>query len=690
MKQKFEAVIKYIIDSPLTRLDISVQFHTPEEDNAAIARNLNAAFLVLLSGEPHPLYNKAKCFLDDFGSHPSWGSAARFYKDGLIRVHAEISAAGYENDDLEQDLNDLYSWIVGPAESEDRKKTVEKIRNVFFPEGAALSEGRDEKIELLRKKRRIDISKLNPSPISDPAKEILFTSNILVTTPVASRGIDHIDVSSSLKEMLEHVVEEEQIFWYDHPIPVGIPPENNEVLYGLEGLDRAVEFEKERGTLGRDAKIECLLSVSVTHKGLQAIAKEYIEGEFGKGEKIRHLNAYVFTEADTMKIIDEILVPAAETFLDLKEHGPLYEVIGVDGEYGRHYSFLKAVSALWQVFIDPELKGTFKIDLDQVFPQKELVKESGASAFEHFKSPLWGADGVDHEGNSVHLGMIAGALVNQDDIENGIFTPDVCFPSDEGGPDELVFFSGLPQALSTESEMMTRYAGEVYDGEKSCIQRVHVTGGTNGILIDSLRKYRPFTPTFIGRAEDQAYILSVLLDTDRNYLRYVHKDGLIMRHDKEAFAGEAIKMAATGKLIGDYIRTLMFSYYARALPGTLEEIKNVIDPFTGCFVSRVPMTIVYLRFALKMASFFNEGTKEACRQGFEFSQFGIKRLDEAIRNLNVEPNPLIAQFNKEKQGWKLFYDILEICEEKIEEGDSFAIGLRERFRGIVSGCKIDF
>ncbi len=690
MKQKFESVIKHIIDSTNANLDISGQFQTSEEDNSAISRNLNTAFLVMLSGESHPLYNNAKCYLDDFGSHPAWKRAVSFYKDGLKLVHAEISASCYEDEDLEQDLNDLYSWIAGPADTEDRGATVEKIRTVFFPEGAELSEGRDEKIEILRKKRRIDVSELNPSPVNDPAKELLFTSNILVTTPSASKGIDDLDVSSSLKEILKQIVEEEQMFWYDHPIPVGIPPENNEVLYGLEGLDSAVEFEKERGTIDIDAKVECLLSVSVTHNGLQSIAKEYLEGELIKGKKIRHLNAYVFTEADTLKIIDEILVPASETFLDIKKQSLLREVIGVDGEYGRHYSFLKAVSALWQVFINSEIKGTFKIDLDQIFPQEELVEESGASVFEHFKTPLWGADGVDHEGNSVHLGMIAGALVNQEDIGNSVFTPDVRFPSGEAVADELVFFSTLPQALSTEAEMMTRYSGEEYDGENSCIQRVHVTGGTNGILIDSLRKYRPFTPTFIGRAEDQAYILSVLLNTDRKYLRYVHKDGLIMRHDKEAFAGEAIKMAATGKLIGDYIRTLMFSYYARALPGTLAEIKKVIDPFTGCFVSRIPMTIVYLRFALKLAAFFNGGTKEAYQQGFEFSHFGIKRLDETIRKLNVSPNPLIEQFEKEKQGWKLYYDIVEICEEKINEGDSFAIELRERFRGIVGGCKIDF
>ena len=72
--------------------------------------------------------------------------------------------------------------------------------------------------------------------------------------------------------------------------------------------------------------------------------------------------------------------------------------------------------------------------------------------------------------------------------------------------------------------MMSRYHTPHLDGTHTCIQRVHVTGGTNGILIDSLRRHRPFTPSFISQAEDQAYLLSALHDTGEN-LAYVHEDG---------------------------------------------------------------------------------------------------------------------------------------------------------------------
>ncbi|MCK5075251.1 MAG: hypothetical protein KAR38_02695, partial [Calditrichia bacterium] len=404
----------------------------------------------------------------------------------------------------------------------------------------------------------------------------------LLSIPHSSQPIESLPVEENLKTKLKEIVKEKQKYWYDHPVQIGVAPENNEILYGLKGLDEAVEFEKQRGNMQKDEKVVCLLSISVTHEGLHEIAGTYLHNELEKHGGLKNLSVYAFSEMDVRKIIDEILVPAADNLNADKNTTELLSVFGVDGKYGRHYSFLKAVTAFWNVFIDKEKTATFKIDLDQVFPQNQLVKETKSSAFEHFKTPLWGARGKDSYGNSVELGMIAGALVNQNDADNSLFTPDVPFPPEEINADEYIFFSKLPQALSTEAEMMTKYNNPALDSKTTCIQRIHVTGGTNGILIKALKKHRPFTPSFIGRAEDQAYILSTFTGTHLS-LAYVHKPGLIMRHDKEGFAGEAIKSAQTGKIIGDYIRILMFSSYAEILTENINEIKKHIDPFTGCF-----------------------------------------------------------------------------------------------------------
>jgi hypothetical protein len=585
---------------------------------------------------------------------------------------------------------EVNSWLSDPHHEQKPHETVEMFWRVFFPEGLDICENRRQKIAELREKRKISITKLNPLPIRDPAGEVLFTSNILITIPDLSNAMQGLALEPALKRELEKLAKEEQKYWYDHPVPVGVPPDQNEILYGLEGLDKAVAFEKERGTISRDAIITCVLSVSVTHSGLQKLAKKYIEEELKKEKAIRHLNVYVITEADTDKMIADVLAPAAGRCMNDQNCDLLQAVIGVDGEYGRHYSFLKAVAAFWPVFINENIRGTFKIDLDQVFPQQELVEQSGLSAFEHFKTPLWGAEGTDSNGEKVELGMIAGALVNREDIEASLFSPDVRFPPGEVTADQLIFFSSLPQALSTEAEMMTRYSEMGPEWENACIQRIHVTGGTCGILTASLRKYRPFTPTFIGRAEDQAYLLSVLLPDDQSRLRYVHKDGLIMRHDKEAFAEEAIKMAATGKLIGDYIRILMFSYYAQALLWPFDKIKKSIDPFTGCFASSIPLTVVYLRFALKAAAFFASDDTDKRRQGLVFLKTGARRLDNAIQHLIRKPNPLIAKFQEEKEGWDLFYNILDNVETCLKKGDAFALELKEKAEALIEGCKIHF
>ena len=86
----------------------------------------------------------------------------------------------------------------------------------------------------------------------------------------------------------------------------------------------------------------CLLSVSVTHDGLAPIARRYVEAELAREGRLRHLDVVVVTEDDTRRLVDEVLLPA------LGAAGPdaaagLHRVVGVDGRYGRHYTFLKAV-----------------------------------------------------------------------------------------------------------------------------------------------------------------------------------------------------------------------------------------------------------------------------------------------------------------------------------------------------------
>ena len=238
--------------------------------------------------------------------------------------------------------------------------------------------------------------------------------------------------------------------------------------------------------------------------------------------------------------------------------------------------------------------------------------------------------------------------------------------------------------------MMTKYDGVAGnpDGHNTCLQRIHVTGGTNGILVPSLRTYRPFTPSFIGRAEDQAYLLSVLFREPGKRLRYVHKNGLIMRHDKETFAAEAIQAAHTGKMIGDDVRILLFSYYARALPWPIERIKDQIDPFTGCFVSRIPCAVVYLRLALRAARIFQNQEQDRDGHGVALLHMGAGRLGRIMRELKNGATVLTREFQREKEAWDLYYDVLDQLEKGVQDDDAFARGIQAKARTMIEECRI--
>jgi len=666
--------------------DPTERFDEARKDYTGVGQALNAAFLITLSGDAHPASERAKRFLAHMADSPQWADVANFYMKGLNLIRQEIENVCKRDPNFVGRLKSLSQWLSNKENTKDTQETVEKIWSVFFPEANSILTNRQERINALRKKRTVTITETKITPITDPARQILFTSNVLLTISPPSKLTVELPFSDHLKEKLLKITLEPQLWFYDHPIQVGTNPENNEVLYGLRGLERAFEFERGRGNVSRDVKPVCVLSVSTTHRGLQGIAKRWLEEEFARSSRLKDMDVYVFTETDTQRIIDQILAPAAENYLKDKDATELLSVFGVDGEYGRHYSFLKAIAPFWSIFIDPETKATFKIDLDQVFPQKDLVEQTGASAFEHFKTSLWGAYGLDSDGQPLELGMIAGALVDEQDIGKSLFTPDVPFPDRALSPDEYIFFSTLPQALSTEAEMMTRYHGDDLDGKKTCIQRIHVTGGTTGILVDSLRRHRPFTPSFVGRAEDQAYVLSVLLDPGRK-IAYVHKDGLIMRHDKKALAQEAIESAYVGKVVSDYVRILYFSAYARALTEGVAKLKEAVDPFTGCFISKIPATVVYLRFAFKAQSFFAEGKED---QGHEFIQTGAKRIMDALDFVSGENSMLKQYYEKERLGWDLYYNTLSAVEEALKRGDGFALELCQEAKTIINECAIRF
>ncbi|WP_028320664.1 hypothetical protein [Desulfatiglans anilini] len=670
---------------PLSGIDADAQFRPEERDAEAAGRNLNAAFLIRLCGrQGEPQRSRARAWFAQLAGDPRWAPVADFYEKALKRLPLELDdAIRRSGGGFGEEIARLNGLAANAGEAFSGLDALEACWRVFFPEGVESLKDAARAVEDLRGVRTIALTGLNERPIERPVSEVLFASNVLLTRP---SGEPH--CSARIRERLAELRDEPQLFWYDHPMPIGVDPEQSEVIYGLRALDQAVAFEKGQGVASPDERLSCVLSVSVTHEGLASLAREVLEESLREGlDGLPHLRVYALTEADAERLFAAVLAPAAERYRGGADLDALRAVYGVNGEYGRHYTFLRALAAFWHVLIDRRVRATFKIDLDQVFPQEQLLRETGCSAFAHLKTPLWGAAGIDARGEKVRLGLIAGALVNAEDAHRSLFEPDVPMPETSAlRGDEWIFCSALPQAVSTRAEMLARYDREDLDGRRTCIQRIHVTGGTCGAWIEDLRRHRPFTPTFIGRAEDQAYLLSCLFASGGEFLRYVHKPGLIMRHDKAVFAAEAVRAAAAGKQVGDYIRMLLFTEYARALPWPVEETKGVVDPFTGCFISRIPVTAAVLRLALKAARMFTEGdARTAC----ELLEGGAARL---ARWMGDPPgggrNFLAERVATERRAWNDYYDLLDALEKALEQGDPFAHRLEAEARRIMEGCEL--
>lgn len=662
---------------PLPLVDARALLDDTGGDDAAVARRLTGAFLEAL-GEG-AASDQARAVLADVDG--DWADAANLYRHGLEVIPAEIAWRADAAPEVAAALATLVGVVDVPDVEATSVQVAQHIWRVLFPEGVGILGAEAQREDALRRRRTVTVSEPPADAIGDVASEVLFTANALLTTPLATRDAAQLDVAERVAEVARDAATERQRYFYDHPIPVGIEPEANEILYGLTHLDAAIAFEQERGTVPDGVRVPCVLSVSVTHHGLRPVARDYVADVIDRAGGLRHVDVHVFGEDQTGRLVAEVLAPAASRLLG-RDDTDLLDVVGVDGRYGRHYSFLKAIAALWHVVVDDRVRATFKIDLDQVFPQDVLVDQTGRSAFEHLAAAQWGARGAGVDGD-VELGMLAGSLVNERDIATSLFTPDVAFPDGPSAPPDHVFFSKLPQALSTAAEMGTRYAAGDPDGAAAVLERVHVTGGTTGARVDALRRHRPFTPSFVARAEDQAFVLATY-GAAPTRLAYLHADGLIMRHDKEAFAGEAIKAAAVGKLIGDHVRMLLFSAYGRAL-GDVDALKAIVDPFTGCFVSRTPVATTLLRFALQAAALLDGDDPE---QGVAFVRDGGHQLCEALAFVDGDPSPLSETLDRERRGWQLFYDTLDALEAALARGDQEARGLAAAAQRIVADAAI--
>ncbi len=218
MYPAFQKVIHHLIREPSLFSGFRQQFDPEDRDPLSIPRNLNAAFFITLSGSS--LSHPATGYLATMERDSRWGAVAGVYLQAIDAIEKEITRAGDDDAWLAKAMGDLTDYLASHPDMSD-PGTVERFHRVFFPEAVGLEEegsgGREEAVLALRGKRWVSIDQLNPSPVSEPHREVLFTSNVLLTLPLHEEQFA--SLSPDLRNKVEAVSGEEQRHWYDHPTP---------------------------------------------------------------------------------------------------------------------------------------------------------------------------------------------------------------------------------------------------------------------------------------------------------------------------------------------------------------------------------------------------------------------------------------------------------------------------------------
>ena len=102
------------------------------------ARMLNASFLITLAGELQPVLRWA--------IPPQWKEVARFYFEGIDRIHREVETVCRNDPEFAEKLAALAEWVSDEAHLADTNETVERFWTVFFPEAAGILAHRAERV----------------------------------------------------------------------------------------------------------------------------------------------------------------------------------------------------------------------------------------------------------------------------------------------------------------------------------------------------------------------------------------------------------------------------------------------------------------------------------------------------------------------------------------------------------------
>ena len=94
IKKSYQDILRCLIGdgtkNGVCGINIVEQFQPEDNSRVAIPRNINAAFLISLSGEDHYRYTVAMEYLEEMENDPLWTNLVTFYREGLSLLLKEF------------------------------------------------------------------------------------------------------------------------------------------------------------------------------------------------------------------------------------------------------------------------------------------------------------------------------------------------------------------------------------------------------------------------------------------------------------------------------------------------------------------------------------------------------------------------------------------------------------------------
>lgn len=126
------------------------------DEKKSVFEALNSSFLVLLSGELHPLYQISRQLFEVSKTDRIYEFISVFFEDGITLINEEITNEALHNTSIESIMNEMLR----------SHKVLSDLWKLFFPGMKDLTNNATESVKSIRSKRIVDILELNPDPIS--------------------------------------------------------------------------------------------------------------------------------------------------------------------------------------------------------------------------------------------------------------------------------------------------------------------------------------------------------------------------------------------------------------------------------------------------------------------------------------------------------------------------------------------